>query len=424
MQSIEALAYLDSLHRPVMKLGLSEITELLNRFGNPQDQLKIIHVAGTNGKGSVCQFIRSILQERGKTVGVFSSPHLLKVNECLRINDEDISDQELSSYINRAKEVIDHLHKEGIYPSSFEVLTAIAFLYFYEKKVDFVVLEVGLGGRQDATNVIKQSLVSVFTKISIDHVDFLGDTLEKITWQKAGIIKEEGTVITPVQEDEVMKVLKEACINKRAELLTLDPSQITNIKVSEEGTSFVLEGEAYHLQMLGPHQAYNCSIAVKVAKWLSQRGLLELTDEDIKQGVFKTKWEGRFEKISDKPKFFVDGAHNVDGIKALAKTMDYLKSPYKTGIVGILKDKEVDEMIQIIAPKFDTLIVTKPNNPRASEPHQLADKIRKYHLDVKETESIKEAVQTALSLNEKHPEALIIAFGSLYMLGEIRSLFL
>lgn len=423
MQGIEELEYLESLNSPIFKLGLSRIEELLNRLGNPQDKLTIIHVAGTNGKGSVCQFIRSILQEKGKTVGVFSSPHLLRVNECIRINDVDISDKELAHYINKVKKVLEVIHKEEIYPSYFEVLTAIAFVYFYEKQTDFVLLEVGLGGAEDATNVIKKSLISVFTKISIDHTDFLGDTLEKIAVHKAGIIKDGGMVITPIQDEEVMKVIKETCIRKNAELLCIDTSQVTDINTGEEGTCFLFEGVSYILKMIGAHQAYNCSIAIKVAKWLCDRGFLELTLEDIKQGVFKATWQGRLEKINDYPKVFVDGAHNVDGIKALASAVDFLESSYKIGIVGILKDKEVDEMLKIICPKFDVLIVTAPNNKRALEVGLLAKKIRNIHQNVIVAESIKQAVTEALELSKKTHNACIIAFGSLYMLGEVRSLF-
>lgn len=424
MQGIEELEYLESLNSPIFKLGLSRIEELLNRLDNPQDKLTIIHVAGTNGKGSVCQFIRSILQEKGKTVGVFSSPHLLRVNECIHINDVDISDKELAHYINKVKKVLEVIHKEEIYPSYFEVLTAIAFLYFYEKQTDFVLLEVGLGGAEDATNVIKKSLISVFTKISIDHTDFLGDTLEKIAVHKAGIIKDGGMVITPIQDEKVMKVIKETCIRKKAELVWVNTSQITDVKTGEEGTCFLFEGIRYTLKMIGAHQAYNSCIAIKVAKWLCERGFLELTDEDIKRGVCKATWQGRFEKINDHPKVFVDGAHNVDGIKALACAVGFLKSSYKIGIVGILKDKEVDEMLKIICPKFDVLIVTKPSNKRAMEVGLLAKKIRNIHPNVIEAESIKQAVTEALELSKNSHGACIIAFGSLYMLGEVRSLFL
>ena len=423
MQGIEEVQYLESLNSPVIKLGLSEIKELLNRLGNPENKLTIIHVAGTNGKGSVCQFIRSILQEKGKTVGVFSSPHLLKVNESIRIDNRDITDKDLSYYICRVKEVIDVLHKEEVYPTYFEVLTALAFLYFYDRQVDFVILEVGLGGALDATNVIEKSLVSVITKISMDHVDFLGDTLEKIAEQKAGIIKDGGMVITPIQDDAVMKVIKERCAKQHAELLCMDSKQMTQLKTSEEGTHFLFEGVDYALQMIGAHQAYNCSIAIKVTKWLCKKGLLELTQEDIKRGVFKATWQGRFEKVNDKPKIFVDGAHNLDGIKALASTMDCLKTSYRIGIIGILRDKEIDEMLKVIHPKFDVLIVAKPNNPRAMEVDVLAKKIRSYHHHAIEAKSISQAVKEALELSKINADACIIAFGSLYMIGEVRSLF-
>lgn len=420
MQEQLALTYLEEFNSSHIELGLENIRRLMEVLKNPQDKLKIIHIGGTNGKGSTSQFINHVLQSGGYSVGVYSSPHLITPRETIRIKGEDISKESFLAYVERVTEVAKVLREEGNSPSHFEIMTAVAFLYFYEKKVDFVILEVGLGGRLDATNVIKQSVVSVLTKIAIDHKDFLGDTLESIAEQKAGIIKPNDLVVMPMQEPVVMQVISSTCKQKKARLEWVDTSQIHEVSVSQDGTSFRLGENTYTLQMIGAHQAYNCSIALKVIECLKQRGIISITDEEIGEGISQARWEGRFEKLSNKPLIFIDGAHNVDGINALAKTIDALEKCYTIGIVGILKDKEVDDMLKIICPKFDVLIVTRPNNPRAMDEKILADQIKAYRSIVYEVRGIEDALKQAVELATIQEESQIIAFGSLYMIGDVR----
>ena len=420
----EVLTYLEGVNGKEIKLGLRQIRALMERLNHPDEHLQIIHITGTNGKGSVSQFISQILQQAGYTVGCFNSPYFEVPNECIRINDEMILDDELIGYMEHMEPHIKVLQEKGIELSGFELLTALALLYFYKKRVDFVILEVGLGGLLDATNVISKSLVSVITKISVDHKDFLGSTLADIATQKAGIIKRNGLVIAPEQAQEVMKVIDDACHKEGAHIEWMRRDSIKDVVVQEEGTTFKIGNTHYKLQMIGSHQAYNCAIAIKVIEVLREKKVLIVSNEQIQKGIYKTKWPGRFEKMSSKPKIFIDGAHNLDGIKSLAQTISQLKKCYSIGIIGILRDKEVDEMLSVICPQFDVLIVTTPNNPRAMAAEVLAEKIKQYSCEVYIDTKIQNALERALDLVDKHSEAQIIGFGSLYMIGELRHLIL
>lgn len=422
MKREEAIGYLEGVNGKDIKLGLEQIEELMKKINRPDEKLQIIHIAGTNGKGSVSQFISQILHQAGYIVGCFNSPYFEVPNECVRINNEMISDDELIYYMNRLEPSIKVLRKENLGPSGFEILTALALWYFYEKKVDFVILEVGLGGALDATNVINKSLVSVLTKIAVDHKDFLGDTLEAIALQKAGIIKPNSLVIAPEQDEVVMKVIHETCHHQGVKLEWMKPTQIKEVVVNEEGTAFEIEGVNYKLQMIGIHQAYNCALALKVVNVLKERNVISVTNEQIKQGVYKAKWPGRWERMLTCPNVFIDGAHNVDGIKSLAQTMEQLKKSYNIGIVGILRDKEVDEMLSIICPQFDVMIVTTPNNSRAIAAEVLAEKIKQYPCEVYIDSKIKNALEHALHLAKSQIEAQVVGFGSLYMIGTLRQL--
>ncbi len=414
-----ALEYLEDFNGGGIRLGLENIRLLMKHLGNPQDKLQVIHIGGTNGKGSTSAFISNVLKENGYKVGNFNSPYLITPRENIRINNEDINEEDFLAYVKKVRDVGIILREEGHEPSYFEIMVGVAFTYFYEQQVDFVVLEVGLGGALDGTNVIKKSLVSVITKISIDHKDFLGDTLTSIATQKAGIIKENGLVVTGTQQEEVMAVLEATCKLKNAKLIIANSEDIQVKGITQEGTDFEIQGECYHLGLIGAHQAYNCAIALKVIEVLKEQGIL-LGEGKIKKALEETKWEGRFEKIGKEPLFFIDGAHNVDGIMALRDTIVALEKRYTIGIVGILKDKEVAEMIDIIIPYFDTLIVTMPQNSRAMGVQALANKIKSYRKEVFEVNDIQEAKTRALNIAKLHENSQIIGFGSLYMIGELR----
>lgn len=418
----EVWTYLKGANGKDIKLGLMQIKALMEKLNRPDDKLKIMHITGTNGKGSVTQFVNQILQQAGYTVGCFNSPYFEIPNECIRINDEMISDSELTQEMESIEPHIKALQKEGIEPSGFEILTALALQYFYKKEVDFVILEVGLGGCLDATNVINQSLVSVITKISVDHKDLLGETVEAIAIQKAGIIKQKGLVIATEQEQDAKYAIEEVCRIKQAHVEWMKRDSIKEIVVKEEGTTFKIGNIPYHIQMIGRHQAYNCGLAIKIVEILREKQVIEVNRAQIQKGVYKAKWEGRFEKIADKPKIFIDGAHNLDGIKSLADTMKQLKKCYSIGIMGVLRDKEVEEMLSVIYPLFDVLIATAPHHPRAMAAEVLAEKMKCYPCKVYVHQDMHKALEHALHLAVDDSEVQIIGFGSLYMIGALRHL--
>lgn len=421
-KSIEA--YLEEANGKNIKLELEQMAALMEALDWPDEQLKIIHVTGTNGKGSVCEMLSSILQNGGYKVGVYSSPYFEKPNECIQINHEMISDEVLMMYINQLKPILEQLEQENLMPSGFEILTAMALLYFRDMKVDFVILEVGLGGRLDATNIIKKSCLSIITKVAMDHMNFLGNSLSEIAREKAGIIKSDSLVLTSLQGEQVMNMIKKCCAKQKAELNLVNFSEIHDVKVTECKTIFTYQKEIYELSVSGKYQAYNASIAISAIQLLRQKGLVNLEDKEVKAGLRKISWPGRFEKVKENPLCFIDGAHNVDGMMALAETLQQLPRRKTIAIIGILRDKEIEQMLKIISPQIDVFIVTKPLNPRAAEVEELATKIKEYAKEVYVEPVIEKALEKALKLSYKQDNIQIIGFGSLYMIGYLRSLFL
>lgn len=415
-----AISYLEKFNNPKLTLGLKNIQALMDALGNPQDNLKIIHIAGTNGKGSVSQFIGNILVAAGYKVGTFTSPYLVKINEQMTINSKEITDEAFSQLVSDLMPIIDQLHEQQIFPSYFEIVTAIAILYFSHQEVDFVLLEVGLGGAYDATNVISASIASVITKISIDHTDYLGNTLESIATEKAGIIKKTGLVISPVQQPKVNEILKKRCIDMGASLNFARTDHIKILSCDEDGTFFELDGMKYQTKLIGEHQAYNCCIALKVIECLQERSVVSISPQQILQGIYTARWAGRIEKISNNPSFFIDGAHNVDGVTALKNALKNIKSTYKIAVIGILADKEVDKILKIICDEFNEVIVTKPDNPRSLDVDILADKVKAYVPRVHCEEDVEKATQKAMDIANTKINSCVVAFGSLYMIGAVR----
>lgn len=420
MNEEKARLYLEGVNGKEIKLGLERVKALVEAIGRPDKAMNIIHVAGTNGKGSVCQMISGILQESDYKVGCFNSPYFEVPNECISINGVQITNNELMAFMNRLEPILEELKEKDQLPSGFEILTGLALMYFKEAHVDFVILEVGLGGRIDATNVIETSCLSIITKIAMDHTNFLGHSLKEIAREKAGIIKKAGRVVTPNQSHEVMAVFEERCHLKGAKLRKMLPEAIEAIIVNEEGTSFNYQGDTYHLSLIGGYQAYNASLAIEAIRYLQEEGFIHTSSQIIKKALKKVKWPGRFEKISSSPLCFIDGAHNVDGMQALADTLDQLPRRYTIAIIGILKDKEVDEMLKWIAPKVDAFVVTTPLNPRAMTAQELAQKIGVYTSKVVVEEELSKAYSLACKWAGGNKNAQIIGCGSLYMLGGLR----
>ena len=422
----EALSYINDKDKFGSRLGLSSIGSLLEILGNPQIGLKYLHVAGTNGKGSTSSYLANILQTAGYKVGLYTSPFLERFNERIQINGVDISDESLGRITALVKDAADSMVEQGLeHPTTFEILTAIAFIYYQEEATDYVVLEVGLGGRFDSTNIIDSSLVSIITTLDYDHIVELGDTLGKIAYQKAGIIKENGLVVSYPQAEEAALVIKEVSAEKNAELF-FSPNNTIKIKEENEfGSIFDYNFDNHKLDdlkisMIGEYQIYNASLAVTALLVLRDKGLLKITDEEIRNGLSKTKWKGRLEVLKRNPTFLIDGAHNVQGINQLAKGLELFDYDKLILGIGILKDKDVDHMIAKLAPMADIIVVTEVKMPRKLEAEKLAIEIKKYNDNVYVEKEVKDAINKAIELASE--KDIIVFGGSLYLIGEVRTL--
>jgi dihydrofolate synthase / folylpolyglutamate synthase len=415
----EARAFIESSSQYGSKLGLDTITELLRRMGNPQDKLKLIHIAGTNGKGSTAAYISSILTKAGYCTGRYISPSVFSYREKIQIGTEYITEQGLADAINIIKPICEAMLSEGLdHPTSFEIETAMAFLYFDREQVDFAVIETGLGGRLDATNVIHKPLLCVITSISMDHMQYLGDTLEQITGEKAGIIKPGVPVITANTEPSIIRVLRQACSENNTALQEI-AGQITNIRTTTEGTRFCYQTQEYEVGLLGKYQAGNATLAISAAE--SLRGIgYAISDSCIRNGLLSAKWSGRLEVIAKEPYFILDGAHNEDAAIQLHNTLTTLfPHQRKIFIMGVLADKEYKKILEITAPLADIIITVTPDNSRALSSSLLAaEAVHFTNAKVIHAESICKAVDCAYEHARK--EDVILAFGSLSYLGDIR----
>lgn len=426
MKYQEALEYINDKNKYGSRLGLDSIGKLLSLLNNPQEGLKYIHIGGTNGKGSTSSYLAHSLEAGGYKVGLFTSPYIERFNERIQINGQDIPDEILGRITSLIKEKADIMVEEGFeHPTTFEIVTAIGFMYFKEEKVDYVVLEVGLGGRYDSTNIISSPLVSVITTIDYDHVDVLGDTLDKIAYQKAGIIKEKSIVVSYPQEEEALGVIKEVTEEKNAEFYLTPMENIIVKEISDSGARFDYHYGNIHMDnikisMLGEYQVYNAILALTTLLVLKEKGLVDISEEQIREGLQKTKWPGRLEVMRRNPIFLIDGAHNVQGIAQLKKAINLFE--YKNLIlgVGILKDKDSSHMVELLAPMADKIVVTEVNMPRKLDAEELAKEIAKYNENVFIEKDIKKAVERTLELAEE--DDMIVFGGSLYLIGEVRTL--
>jgi len=391
------LKYLYSLETSKIKLGLENIQAILNRIGNPEKELRYIHVAGTNGKGSVCAMIFYILKEANYKTGMYTSPHLKKFNERIRINDESISDRELVDYFLKIKP---HITNQ----SFFEIATAMAFLYFKEKNVDFVVLEVGLGGRLDATNVVTP-LISVITNIGLEHTDILGSTIEKIAYEKAGIIKNNIPIIAGAK-GKSLAVIKKIAKERNAQLFPVKKYKkviFDNLK--------------------GSFQQTNKDIALTAIDILKKFYPLRIKFFHIQNGIKKTQWKGRLEFISKN--VLIDCAHNPDGFKVLFNELKQIKKNKKIKnfifVVGIQNDKDIPHILNTINPFVSTIIFTKSKNEKASNPQYLLSTFKKINrnksIKLKIIKNPILALKYARKITDK--KELIVVTGSIYMVGEI-----
>lgn len=387
----QILDYIYSLkgseHKGNFNLTLKNIKILLKKLGNPEKSLKVIHVAGTNGKGSVCAMLSSILKEAGYKAGMYTSPHLKDFRERFLINDKKISKEDFVKYFKKVKPFITT-------QTFFEVITTMAFLYFKTKKVDFLVCEVGLGGRLDATNVVRP-IISVITNIGLEHQEYLGKTIERIAYEKAGIIKNKIPLVTGAK-GPALNVIKKIAKKK-------------NTKVYQDGKPI----KGFPLKLKGDFQLVNASLAIEAIKVLNQYHNLKINKKIIKKGLLKTAWPGRLEFISKN--VLVDCAHNLDAIKALKKELKGIKKDYKKLylIIGILKDKDYKNMLKELTPLAQKVILVKARIPRALEPETLAKQIKNPII----IKNPKKALIYAKKIAKKNE--LIVVTGSIYVVGEV-----
>lgn len=380
---------------------------LLEKLGDPHMDLRYVHVAGTNGKGSTVAYISNILQSAGYKVGTFASPFLYKYNELLKVNGIEIADEKFGDIFAMVKPKIDELANENISPSEYEILTVMGFIYFKQMKCDIVVLEVSMGGRVDTTNVIPPAAVSVITPISYDHMSILGNTLEEIASEKAGIIKSGTKVVSASQTKGVTNVLNNKCKNVGVNIEFISSPRL--ISRDFKGQVFEL-GDVYKTSLLGNYQIDNAALAIKVCEKLKDSGY-EITDEALKSGIENTKWFGRFSIVQNEPYIVVDGGHNRQGALVLRDSLEaYFPKRKIVFLMGILKDKEVDYILDTLLPITDRLYAATVESPRTLPPEELVEKVR-------ERGGKAEVFNSHLAPSElvKEDEVLCIC-GSLYLI--------
>ena len=419
MEYEKARSYIDESHRFGGEVSLKAITGFLARLGNPQDDLQFIHIAGTNGKGSVGAYLASVLQEAGYKIGRFVSPTLYAYRERIQINGNYIAREDFGRLMDPIAGVIEEIKKnQEPLPSPFEIETALSFLYFREQKCDLVLLECGMGGLNDATNVIKNTQLAVITSISMDHMEYLGESIGEIARQKAGIIKPGATVVTCLQRPEAAAVISSVCREGRNLLAVGKAYDARVLKSDLEHMTFTYRGETWTIHLAGAHQLENAVLALTGIQALIDRGY-EISVQQIKDGLEKTRWNGRFTVLRENPYFIVDGAHNPDAALKLKKSLDmYFPGKRKIFLMGVFKDKQYDKIAEILSPVADTVIAMEtPDNPRALPARQLAETVSVYNDRVLTAESLEQAVE--LGFQTAKPEDVIVAFGSLSFIGDL-----
>ena len=417
MTNEEALAKINSRLTFGMKPGLRRIKELLEELGDPQKQLKFAHVAGTNGKGTTCALLSSALREAGYTVGLYTSPYVEDFRERFQINGEKISPQELVEEVELLSPIAEAHDAAGDTVTEFEFITALAFHWFARRKCDIVVLEVGLGGRFDATNAIDAPEVAVIASISLDHTAILGDTLEQIAFEKAGIVKPGGRlVLYPWQGPGVVETISRICQERGAQLL-FPQREYKILEESLSGTTFQAGGETLRTPFLGEHQVRNALTAGKALEVLAQRGF-PVTEEEKRRGFAKAFLPARMEILSTRPLCLLDGGHNPGCAAALKDALERFVPQRKAAIIGMMADKDSHEALRLVAPLFSKIVTLAPENPRSLPAEDLARVAGEFCPQVVPAQTCGEAI--ARAMKDLGPEDALIVCGSFYLAGEIR----
>lgn len=415
----EALNYIHSISWKGSVLGLERITALMHELGDVQDKLKIIHVAGTNGKGSTCAMLESILRSAGYRTGLYVSPFIERFNERMCVNGQPIEDEMLAEITEKVKGVAEKMED---HPTEFELNTAIAFEYFYRSKCDVVVLEVGMGGRMDSTNLIRRPELTVITGVSLDHMGVLGDTVEQIAAEKAGIIKEGVPVIWGGTHDGAAQVIAEKAASMHADLRTPDYTKLTTRSTSlTEGITFDYSArQGLNISLRGSYQPHNAAIVLEAVELLRSRGWC-IPEEAVRTGLATTEWHARFEVLSTDPLAVYDGGHNMEGVTAAAESIRlYFGDEKVILLTGVMADKDYLGMANLLAPLTAGVVTVTPDNPRSLDAADYAAVFTSLGLPAEPADSIHDGVKKALTLAKQCGRPLMI-LGSLYMYGDVKA---
>lgn len=420
MNCEEAIAYIHSFRRFKKIPGLAPIRELLEALGRPQDGLRFLHVAGTNGKGSVCAMCASVLREAGYRTGLFISPYVLDFRERMQVDGEMIGEEELAALIGELRPVLEEMKERDVSISEFEVVTAAGLLWFAQKGCDAVCLEVGLGGRFDATNVIEAPMVSVITSVGYDHTEILGDTLEQIAAEKSGIIKQGGvTVAGPGQDPGALAVIMERCALQENRLILPGLASAEVLETGVFGSRIRFGGLELEIPLGGRHQIANCLTAVEALRALRIYGFA-ISDKNITEGIKKVRFPARMECFSRAPMVFLDGAHNPDGCRALAAALEEFPRERVLVVMGMLADKDTERSVELAASHASRFWAVTPPCPRALEAEKLAETAARYCPYVRAAASPGEGLREALAQADR--EDAVFFCGSLYLAAELRPL--
>ncbi len=415
----EALEYIHGISWTFCKPGLERIRALCERLGDPQKELKFVHVAGTNGKGSFCSMLDSVLRKSGYKVGLFTSPYIKVFNERMRVDGKDISNEELAELTEYIKPIAESMADK---PTEFELITAVAFEYFKRNKCDIVVLEAGMGGRLDSTNIIEDPILSVITGIALDHTAFLGDSISKIAAEKAGIIKTGTPVLFGGADTEARTVIKSKAEEQKSEFFEVDHSKLSLVSASLDGT--VLDYKNFKnikLSLLGAYQPRNAAVVLTAVEILRERGI-DISDEALRHGLENAIWQGRFEKVSTDPIIIFDGAHNPEGIASAVKSIKLYFGAKKVCLVtGVLRDKDYTEIAKSLSEVAEVAFTLTPDSPRALTASEYASILSEKRIAANACENISEALEKAKEYARKNC-CPVICLGSLYMYCEFSRL--
>ena len=416
----EAIEYIHSINWQFCKPGLERIGELCEKLGQPQRKLKFIHVAGTNGKGSFCSMTESVLRAAGYKTGLYTSPYIREFNERMQIGGKNIENGELVKLTEYIKPIADEMEDK---PTEFELITALAFEYFARNNCDVVVLEAGLGGRLDSTNIIRNPLLSVITGIALDHTAILGDTVEKIAAEKAGIIKDGAPVLFGGNNEIAADIISQTAQERGSEFFRVDHEKLKNINATLGGTVFDFgERKDLSINLLGLYQPQNASVVINAVDILNKYGF-EISENALRAGLASAAWQARFEMVSDDPIIIFDGAHNPQGIEQAVKSIKHYFGKNKAYLLtGVLKDKNYEEIAKMLATVSERAFTLTPDSPRALSSEEYAKVLRAAGIQATPYENIKDAFVSAKASAKKDGVPLV-CLGSLYVYASLCPLF-